>query len=139
MSKPRKIVWNNKNYTWRAGKGYVVIKDENNKSQLVHKRVILGISHDDFERLPWKSPGHIALAVTPQKIIDFLNGKNTKPRKVAQRSVAECCYGICDYNADAFDECAGPVMVIDEVYNDKTGDCYWTHLCEKHQNRHGQL
>lgn len=134
--KPRKIVYNGKNYTWRAGKGYVVIKDENNKAQLVDKRIILGLSYEDYERLPWKSPGHKALAVTPQKIIDFLNGKvGIPPRKVAERAVAKCCYGICDFDGDIYDECAGEVDVIDEYYDDKTMNCYWIHLCEKHQNK----
>lgn len=133
--KERPIKVDGKGYTWVVGRGNVVIRDEDRKSTVVEKRLILGLSHDDMERLPWKSPGCEALAVTPAKIAAFIKKGAPKERKIAERAEASCCGDTCDYDADDSDPCGGKVDCIDEVYDDKTGDCYWTHMCRKHQGK----
>ena len=43
---------------------------------------------------------------------------------------SDCCGAHCD-SADA--TCAGAVDLVDEAYDEETGDCWWTHACEKHR------
>ena len=42
-----------------------------------------------------------------------------------------CCGAHCDQADDG--TCHGEVDLVDEEYDEETGDCWWTHACEKHR------
>lgn len=55
---------------------------------------------------------------------------NTEPE---QRPVMDgCCGTPCD---EADDTCFGEIDVVDEVYDEETGEYGWVHACEKHRSQ----
>lgn len=43
-----------------------------------------------------------------------------------------CCGAPCDA---ADDTCFGEIDVVDETYDEETGECEWVHACEKHRDQ----
>ena len=51
-------------------------------------------------------------------------------RRLHRLRTADCCSATCDQEDTT---CRGPVSVVDEEYDEESGNCWWTHACEKHQ------
>lgn len=71
-------------------------------------------------------------------IVEITDPKNLKHWVACQHclakrhllSWADCCGADCDQASAA---CYGEIEVVDEMYDEETGNCWWEHACEKHR------